>query len=549
MRKIGALILAVSLLFLAACEQEPSPTTPQVVTPSAPVPTESTEEVTPAPESPTPVIPDGEEKRIEVLLPETPLPETAYTPPEQPVRFYEDVTKTLIPSGEYGHIWPYLGGYYRVFDWANGEIYGICDEEGRIICDPVFHQVDVLEKDGVKLYAFYKYSRGEKGRESKITLARPDGTWAEVYDKIINTSGGTEFTHLQMKGEYGNYPMSISWRPSITLDYISVCKDGKWGAIDYYGNEIIPCVYNAPLRFSEGLASVISDDNTQITYIDSSENTVVGPFDAPPETDKGFIIDSSQSFYRNDNLVFYQGYAKFYKDGRFGIVDKSGNIVIEAKYDYISAYCDGLAVFAKDGLTGVIDLNENVLLEPSEKHITYDGEGVVIVHDGQNSRSINLFTGEQKPWSYNMYNKIFFNSNGGITLKLKTGDVQFDSRHFAYELSNGYFCLTTDGIIPTWRILNDSGETVAGPFDGFVDYDGAYGILYVRQRNEPYNNWTYELWMEVYDENGNRLLPGRYLSVKPFEGRYLVRTGTQAGLVTENGDWVIKVPLYDYMGD
>jgi len=548
MRKFGALILAVFFLFIAACGQESAVTPTQTTTPSAPGTTEPTAVVTPAAESPAPVIPDGEERSIEVLLPGAPLPETSFTPPEQPARFYEDVTKTLIPSGDYGHIWPYLGEYYRVVAWASGEIYGFCDDNGRIICDPIFHQAEVLEKDGVKLYAFYKYSWGEKGRSAKITLARPDGTWADEYYRIIIRGGGTESTPRKE----GVNPIVFNWGPIITLDYISVCKGDKWGVIDYYGNEILPCVYSTPVCFSEGLAAVLSEDNTQVTFIDSSGNAVLGPFEAPSEPDRSYMLDfNPHTVYRNDGLLFHQGLVKFYKDGKFGVIDKSGNIVIDAKYEYISCFYDGLAAFIENienGSKGVIDIND-VLLEPTTKHINNDGNGVIILHDARNSKSINLFTGEEKPWSYDMDSKILSNNNGGITLKLKTGDVQFDSRHFAYELSYGYFCLTTDGVNPTWKIINDSGETVAGPFDGFVDYNGAYGMLYVRQRNEPYNNWTYELWMEVYDETGIRLLPEKYLSVKPFDGRYLVRTGTNAGLVAENGEWVIKVPLYDYMGD
>ena len=53
----------------------------------------------------------------------------------------------------------------------------------------------------------------------------------------------------------------------------------------------------------------------------------------------------------------------------------------------------------------------------------------------------------------------------------------------------------------------------------------------------------------LYDREGNRVLPELYREIIPFDGRYLVRQDACAGILDEQGRWVIKAPIYDYLND
>lgn len=495
--------------------------------------------VSPAPAM-TPV-PTATSNAEQVFLPYGTVPKASYEPIIQPARYYEDVTKKFIPSKDYGHIWPYVGSMITT-KYANTQLLGICDDKGRIICDPVFHYVTQLEKDGAVLYQFITYDvDSSKKRITKIMLARPDGSWGEEYDEIQIHSQSWEYAPTKpavASREFG-------WRQSITLDYITVRKGTKWGAVDYNGNVILPCSYSAPLFFSEGLASVVTDDGKGVFFIDKTGNKVLGPYQLPPKYDE----NDSMRIPPNNGMVFSEGRVHFYKDGNFGVIDKSGKVIIEAKYDYISAYYDGTAKFLNAGKYGVIGLNGEILLEITDKRFDNAGKQTVIFYDDKTYAAtyFSLITKEtvpkpeEKPQNYKI-------SSSGLTLKTKSGDKFFPGINNVRILTNGNFAIAIPGNNQTWKIIDSEGENIAGPFKGELNY-GNKGFLFVILGRAEYSSMRDYNLMAVYNEMGVRLLPGTYLYISPFDGRYIVRTETAAGLLDKDGNWVIRVPLYEFMGD
>ncbi len=496
------LALAAILLMLSGCAAQPA-------APPSASPLKKAPEVSGAPPS------------VEVFLPKGALPDGSYKAQSLPARYYEDITTTLIPRGDYGRIWPYIGAYIKK-SWHNSEFYGLCDENGRIICDPVYHEVNLLEKDGVKLYELIRYEKIDKIRKnSKITLARPDGSWAGEYDEII--------THISAR-EYPPYkepekPMPFDWRKDITNEYITVRRGEKWGAIDYSGNEILPCVYRAPLYFSEGLACALSDDDKEVYFIDSSGKKVLGPYQTPQQLDNSYV-DFEEPLPLNYGLVFYEGRTRFYKDGKYGVIDKSGKVLAEPRYDYISSYFKGTAKYLSGGKDGLLGPNGEVLPEAS--------------------RESPKQTGEQKALSYNEDEKYILDKNS-LRLKVKDGERYFPGVKKVYDLSNGNYLLDISSNNRSWKIIDSEGADVAGPFEGHVEKITS-GMIFVHT-GEPCILGEYEYWVKLYDETGKLLIPDRYLFIKPFDSRYLVRTEIFSGLMNPGGKWVIKVPLYEYMND
>ena len=80
-------------------------------------------------------------------------------------------------------------------------------------------------------------------------------------------------------------------------------KNDKWGFVDKKGNEVIPCIYNVVLNFSEGLAVLIKED--KYGFIDKSGKEVI------------------PCIY-NDVNYFKGGLSSVKKDDKWGFVDKKG---------------------------------------------------------------------------------------------------------------------------------------------------------------------------------------------------------------------------------
>lgn len=152
--------------------------------------------------------------------------------------------------------------------------------------------------------------------------------------------------------------------------FAAVIKDGKWGYINSDGEEIIPCKYDGSSPFSEGLACVyVGDENLSIEFIDKKGNTVIkgycgfamnGGMTYAPITFKNGICCVSDDKH-NDIWIDKQGNIvdepqivdeefpsddteRFDEDGKVGVKDTLGNVLIKAKYSYVDSFSEGLAL-------------------------------------------------------------------------------------------------------------------------------------------------------------------------------------------------------------
>lgn len=101
---------------------------------------------------------------------------------------------------------------------------------------------------------------------------------------------------------------------------------GKWGFIDKSGREVIPAQYDMVRPFSAGHAAFNLGGITIVEFPDVPEE-VEGEF--PP--------------------------SKYFRGGKWGFIDIHGNVVIEAKYDWISPFAGGMiAIVCKDQKYGLI---------------------------------------------------------------------------------------------------------------------------------------------------------------------------------------------------
>lgn len=99
---------------------------------------------------------------------------------------------------------------------------------------------------------------------------------------------------------------------------------------------------------SDNYTSIYS--KTELKYIDNNGNIV-----------------SSQDVFPEAKLYAYQA-----DDGKWGFVDKNGNVVVECKYDIVTELNEyGFAGILQDGKWGVIDSTGKVIVVPTYEIETY----------------------------------------------------------------------------------------------------------------------------------------------------------------------------------
>jgi hypothetical protein len=158
-------------------------------------------------------------------------------------------------------------------------------------------------------------------------------------------------------------------------------QDGRYGFIDTTGTAVIPPTYAAARPFSGGRAPVRPD--SLWGFVDRAGTMVIEPrfrWAARPAVD-------SLSPAAPDSLgpgpeaagptlvppagptaYFSEGRARIRRDGRWGFIDRAGEVVIPPRFARAGSFRDGLArVRFADGQTGYVTRDGTVVWPPSPR--------------------------------------------------------------------------------------------------------------------------------------------------------------------------------------
>ena len=181
--------------------------------------------------------------------------------------------------------------------------------------------------------------------------------------------------------------------------------------------------YRKAWVFSDGLAAVMKDG--KIGFI-NAKNEVVIPFH----------FDYSDECRMYDfGYLFHNGYCIMTNtDGDLGLIDKSGNWVVEPSYDEIWApHKSGYRVIVKDNKHGVLDSNCNVVYPAEYGYISIIPNGFVLTKSGKQWQED--FEGNTvQPFMFD--NTYYLNYPIGYN---ECGEIQYAFADFVkYEVMNSY---------------------------------------------------------------------------------------------------------------
>ena len=151
---------------------------------------------------------------------------------------------------------------------------------------------------------------------------------------------------------------------------------GRRGYINVKNGEIIINAktndYEKAWVFSDGLAAVMKDGKVGFINVD---NELVIPFQ----------FDYSSNRWGDAGYLFHDGYCIMTnKDGKFGLIDISGNWVVEPEYDELwNAHKTGNRIVVNDGKHGVLDSCGNVVYPAEYFCIDIWEDGFVLTKDGR----------------------------------------------------------------------------------------------------------------------------------------------------------------------
>lgn len=303
-------------------------------------------------------------------------------------------------------------------------------------------------------------------------------------------------------------------------------KSGRWGYIDYKGNEVLePEFTKMPTPFYEDYSIVkrkgyyqylnSNGDLLDYKYIDASifnegMACVVKKNGSPMLVDKEFNVVAELNFAKRVG-VFIDGLAKFMNGkNKWGFINKKGDIVIRPVYDNVNSFSDGVALVKKGEQKGYINKQGEEIFPFTDRYSVLGdfNEGLAPYSSGNGVG--------------------FLDKNGEKAIRAK------ENREDVGVFNNGKALYKTDGL---WGIMDNNGKRLVYPkystplifTDGVSFYyqDGKVGFV---------------------DEEGNKIIRADYFSdiALPFvNGNAIVKEDNYYIVIDKDGEKANNREFYD----
>jgi hypothetical protein len=148
--------------------------------------------------------------------------------------------------------------------------------------------------------------------------------------------------------------------------FAKVVKEGKVGFVNRKAEEVIPCMYEQDTLMITGaiIERVIENGSNGIERMD-------------------LTIDERREGF-NENLVCV------IKNGKYGFIDKTNNIVIPFQYDGADNFYNGIAVIREKDKYGAIDKSGKIVIPLVYDLLVWDFTGDSMLYAQQDSKSFLL---------------------------------------------------------------------------------------------------------------------------------------------------------------
>lgn len=219
-----------------------------------------------------------------------------------------DTAGNLLFPAQYENLQPFTCGYALVRQYQR---WGVIDRTGRMVLNTMFENAttffgDTLffagDQNGMALYDV-----------SMKPLTKPLYTW----------TGGMQDGR------------------------ISVMRDGKYGFLDRYGREVIPCIYDETGLFY--LERTMVRIGSRFGIIDTAGNYILP-------------LEYECTSMKADYYVYRDSLALVQKDGMRGYVDLHGHIAIPFYFTDAYQFSEGLAAVQYGGRWGYIDTKGDIYM-------------------------------------------------------------------------------------------------------------------------------------------------------------------------------------------
>lgn len=289
------------------------------------------------------------------------------------------------------------------------------------------------------------------------------------------------------------------------LTYFSAYSNGKWGVINNKGDLVIDTTYN------EMIAIPNPEKKVFVCVYDVNEQTGTYRTKAIDETGKAIFtqydgIEAIENFDSKQNIWYENNLLRVLKNGKYGVIDCDGNIILKNEYDAITSLKsvkDNLLV-TKDGKVGVVNSLGQTIIPTEYKEIKLLKEGYkneyIIVDENDNSGVIS--------------------TSGTVLIEPAYKEIKYlhSSEMYAAKIED------------KWTLVNRKGETVNNSYDDYTYVKGDYVIV---KKGDKYG---------IITTSGEVKIEPTYEDLDyAFSVYYIAKLNGKYGLI--NTDNTVVIPL------
>ncbi len=286
--------------------------------------------------------------------------------------------RTQLINHEYQSI--FYNKNVKLFIVEKSKKYGIVDIEGNKLVDIKYSQIDV---SGKYLYAKLKDGTVDvldvKGNKADITSdeARIEVNDGKYIITIQNIDNKTMYGVLDENAKR-LIESKYTYMKYLFEDYFIACNiDGKLGIINSKDETKVDFVYDSiqKLRNCNLLQANVTSENKLVIYSEklekiseniNSELSYEGEYIKVSNQEKNVYIDKTGKITTSKEIYINSTLFPISQDLKWGFEDKDSQIKVECIYDQVTEFNEyGFAGIMKDGKWGVIDNTGKVVIEPT----------------------------------------------------------------------------------------------------------------------------------------------------------------------------------------
>lgn len=448
---------------------------------------------------------------------------------------------SLLPA-TFDQVYYYTGDLCVV---QKGHALGIVNAAGKLVCRPQLQDLKemtgklavVVEQDttnaedlllslmsgGKNLRYGLINTRGELVQDTRFNDMFSDetGNWFYPFvktgsDADVPTDSAQEETGDLLRGKYGIVDTAGHLVTEPIFDQQPVFGDGlfrinlnnRYGFADATGKVVIAPTYSYTTPFREGYA--VATVGSKSVVIDKAGKTV-GTLQ--PATEEVFPVSCGRIRFRATN-------------GSYGYADLTGRVVIEPQFEGADNFVFNRAVVELDGRYGLIDRAGNWVVQPEWAFVFNLGDGFFQIKAAKETTATDSVQ------------YVLPHLNGGIAETGFGGVIDTNGRNILpvafdeiFHLQPGYFMVEVEGMTGCYAT---NGRLIYKP-------QSATSIYFFNGRTEVRETQG----AGIIDTTGRYIVPAQFDSIGVFyQGFAVVNRQSRYGLIDSTGK-IVVAPNYE----